>query len=338
MKKPLFLNWLTCDELDLCASTVLSLILMNISSLAVKKRIPIRLKGVLDKKDQISDLLLNNSFFKYQGFKETNAGEKLEILQLVAGGQSELEFKGIEKIANQIKFDYLFDCCSHITDFFDNCVKKSNYSLNSSGKNAVNKLVWEILTNLKEHLGERFSQYFIIGFFKKNEDIGEANLVFINFGDTFYEGLKENSTKDMLEELNRYTKEYFKTNKCFSESFTEEMLWTQLALQTSISRKYEKDSLDVRGTGTVCLIDSFFDLKNTDDNFIPKFCLISGKTKIQFDINDKKYYNEGILIFNETGDIFKEQNNNNITKLSEFFPGALISLDFTIKSSWIGED
>ena len=319
---------------------------MNISSLTAKKGLPIKLKGSLKRKNQINELLLKNGFFKYQGFEEENDfsdnikkdEDQIEVLQLVAGGQTELEFRGIEEIANRIKFDYFFDCCSHITNFFDNCIKKSNCSLNSSGKNAVNKLVGEILTNLKEHLGNRFSQYFIIGFFKKNKEFGEASLVFINFGDTFYEGLKENSTKDMLEQLNYYTEEYLKVNKEFTEDFTEEMLWTQLALQTSISRKYEKDSSDVRGTGTVCLIDSFFDLKNNDNSFIPKFCLISGKTKIQFDINDKKYYNDGILIFNEEKDIFNKQNSNNLTNLLEFFPGALISLDFTIKSSWIEED
>ena len=345
-KKPLFLKWVDCIELDLCASTVLSLILMNINSLAKKEKIDICTQGVISDTNEVNILLLKNGFFKYQGYGKDapvleeveNMNDKIEILQLVAGGQTDLEFRGIETISKEIKFDYFFDCGSHITNFFDNCIQKSNCFLNDNGKNAVNKLVGEILTNLKEHLGKRFSQYFIIGFFKKNGDVGEANLAFINFGDTFYEGLKENSTEDMLELLNQYTHIYKRLNGDFTEEFTEEMFWTQLALQTSISRKYEKDSFDIRGTGTVSLIDSFFDLKNSSNDFVPKFCLISGNTKIQFDINDKSYYNEGILIFNENKNIFEKQNNDKIMNLSEFFPGAIISLDFTLKSSWIEEE
>lgn len=263
--------------------------------------------------------------------------DDFEVLQLVAGGETNLEFKRIQNIANEIQFDYFFDCCNHITNFFDNCLKKSNCLLNPEGKNAVNRLVGEILTNLKEHLGKRFSQYFIIGFFKKNKNVGEVNLEFINFGDTFYEGLKENSTKDMLKILNLYSAEYRKYNNEFTDSFTEEMFWTQLALQTSISRKYLKDSSDIRGTGTVSLLDSFFDLK-CNDEFIPKFCLISGSSKIKFDIMDKKYYNDGILIFNKENDILLKQNSENIIKLSEFFPGTIISLNFTLKNSWIKEN
>jgi len=338
-KLPLFIDWTHCQEMDLAASTILTLIILNI---LVISKTGLRSEGKISNTGKINDLLFKNSLFKYQGLGNpvsegiVDKKENIEILQLIAGGETELEFRHIDHIAKEINFDYLFDCCGYISDFFGECLKKSNCSLNKNGINAVNGLVGEILTNLKEHLGKRFSQYYIIGFYKKINNIGKANLVFINFGDTFYEGLKENSTPDMLKLLKDYSKTYIKENKKFSEKFTEEMFWTLLALQVSVSRKYTIESAEIRGTGTVSVLDFFFDLKD-NDNCLSKLTLISGNTKIQFDISDKKYYNDNMLIFNNEKNILKQQNEKNIMNIVEFFPGTIISLDFTLKSSWINK-
>ena len=113
------------------------------------------------------------------------------------------------------------------------------------------------------------------------------------------------------------------------------MFCTLYALQFKISREYEKNG-DIRGTGMKAVFDFFFSLK-AKERIIPTFTLISGNTKIQFDINDKKYYNEGILIFNDDNNFFREQIRKNVFKLKNFFPGTIISLNFGIEDSWLKE-
>lgn len=337
IKKPLFINWTTCKKMDLGASTVLTLIILNIIIYSLKKGVNPLFQGKYPNKSEINNLLLKNSFFKYitPDFENTNKDDN--ILQLIAGGKSELEFRclvGIEKIIN---FDYFFDCCGNVTNFLKKCVKTTGNILTTTGENEVCSLLGEILTNLKEHLGNRFSQYFIIGFFEEKDNLAIINLTFLNFGDTFYEGLKENSTPDILQILNNFSENYIKINKNFSESFTEEMFWTQLALQNSVSRKYIENDGENRGTGTISMLDFFFNL-DKEKSFIPKLTLISGNTKIRFDINDKKYYNDSMLIFNDNRNIFMEQNSNNILKISEFFPGTIITLDIILKDVWLKKE
>ena len=115
------------------------------------------------------------------------------------------------------------------------------------------------------------------------------------------------------------------------------MFWTQLALQNSVSRKYIENDGENRGTGTISMLDFFFNL-DKEKSFIPKLTLISGNTKIRFDINDKKYYNDSMLIFNDNRNIFMEQNSNNILKISEFFPGTIITLDIILKDVWLKKE
>lgn len=337
VKKPLFINWSTCKKMDLGASTVLTLIILNIVVYCLKNKINPRFEGKYPNKSEINNLLLKNSFFKYITPDFENINKDENILQLIAGGKSELEFRHLVGIDKIINFDYFFDCCGNVTNFLKNCVKSTGNTLTKTGENEVCSLVGEILTNLKEHLGERFSQYFIIGFFEEKDNLAIINLTFLNFGDTFYEGLKENSTSDMLQVLNKLSEEYIRINKGFSENFTEEMFWTQLALQNSISRKYIKNDGKNRGTGTISMLDFFFNL-DKEKSFIPKLTLISGNTKIRFDINDKKYYNDNMLIFNEEKNIFTKQNSNNILKILEFFPGTIITLDIILKDIWLKKE
>lgn len=323
--------------MDLGASTVLILIILNIIVYCTKKATGIYLEGKYPDKSDISNLLLKNSFFKYIAPGLEITAQDNNILQLIAGGKTDLEFRVLPDISKSINFDYFFDCCGNITNFFKNCIKITGNSLTPEGENEVCRLLGEILTNLKEHLGDRFSQYFVIGFFDTKGDEKIATLTFLNFGDTFYEGLKENSTSNMLEIMNNLSEKYIERNGNFTKDFTEEMFWTQLALQESVSRKYVKDAGENRGTGTVSMLDFFFNL-DEEKNFVPQLTLISGYTKIRFDINDKKYYNDNMLIFNNEKNIFNKQNQENILKLEEFFPGAVITLDFTLNNSWLKKE
>ena len=293
--------------------------------------------GTNPKKENINALLWGNSLFRHicgEDEEITSYTLGIEPFNLIAGGKSEVELIKMLKLGinGDILLDPLKDNCTYISDYISNSQKERGKILSPVGYNCINGLVGEILTNSKEHLGDEYSQYFITGFFKK--DIGEINLSFINFGDTFYQGIKYNS-KDIKESLNDAIDFYKNQNGEFSEEFSEEMFCTLYALQFKISRAYEKNG-DIRGTGMKAVFDFFFSLK-VKERITPTFTLISGNTKIQFDINDKKYYNEGILIFNDDNNFFREQIRKNVFKLKNFFPGTIISLNFGIEDSWLKE-
>ena len=169
--------------------------------------------------------------------------------------------------------------------------------------------------------------------------VGE--LLFFNLGNTFYEGLKNNSTPDIKEILEQLSKAYEEMGAPFNRVFTEENLWTQMTLHKSISRKYLKDKNNNRGTGSIRLLNFFFDISKNEENNLknqqPRMSLISGKTKIQFDISERKYYNEneGTIIFNESDYIFDKQNSKNISSTEVFYPGAIISLNFILEREWL---
>ncbi|AAL95533.1 hypothetical protein C7Y58_09695 [Fusobacterium nucleatum subsp. nucleatum ATCC 25586] len=337
-KKPVFISWELCEDIDLSAATLFTLMFLifgiNCEEEGKRKK---DVLGTNPKKENINALLWGNSLFRHICGKDeeiVNYDLGIEPFNLIAGGKSEVELIKIFKLGinGDILLDPLKDNCTYISNYISNSQKEKGKILSPFGYNCINSLVGEILTNSKEHLGNEYSQYFITGFFKK--DIGEINLSFINFGDTFYHGIKYNS-KDIKETLNEMIKTYKMQNGEFSEDFTEEMFCTLYALQFKISREYEKNG-EIRGTGMKAVFDFFFSLKEKE-KINPTFTLISGNTKIQFDINDKKYYNKGILIFNDNNNFFKEQVRKNIFKLKNFFPGTIISLNFGIEDSWLKE-
>ena len=337
-KKPVFISWELCEDIDLSAATLFTLMFLifgiNCEEEGKRKK---DVLGTNPKKENINALLWGNSLFRHICGKDEeiiNYDLGIEPFNLIAGGKSEVELIKIFKLGinGDILLDPLKDNCTYISNYISNSQKEKGKILSPFGYNCINSLVGEILTNSKEHLGNEYSQYFITGFFKK--DIGEINLSFINFGDTFYHGIKYNS-KDIKETLNEMIKTYKMQNGEFSEDFTEEMFCTLYALQFKISREYEKNG-EIRGTGMKAVFDFFFSLKEKE-KINPTFTLISGNTKIQFDINDKKYYNKGILIFNDNNNFFKEQVRKNIFKLKNFFPGTIISLNFGIEDSWLKE-
>ena len=337
-KKTVFISWEVCEDIDLSSATLFTLMFLiigiNCEEEGKRKK---TILGTNPKKENINTLLWGNSLFRHicgEDEEITNYTLGIEPFNLIAGGKSEVELIKMLKLGinGDILLDPLKDNCTYISDYISNSQKEKGKILSPVGYNCINGLVGEILTNSKEHLGDEYSQYFITGFFKK--DIGEINLSFINFGDTFYQGIKYNS-KDIKESLNDAIEFYKNQNGEFSEEFSEEMFCTLYALQFKISREYEKNG-DIRGTGMKAVFDFFFSLK-TKERIIPTFTLISGNTKIQFDINDKKYYNEGILIFNDDNNFFREQIRKNVFKLKNFFPGTIISLNFGIEDSWLKE-
>jgi len=287
-EKELFLNFSKCQKIDVSSSLVLLIILFNFRT----------------------------------GINGLKLGAKIKSLDLIVGGSTEIPFIKISSIREHLILSTLTDVCSTITDFID-----KNLLLTPTGKSSINRVVGELLTNFKEHLG-KFSQFFISTFLSEN---GIITISFVGLGDTIYKSLKDNSTTDIKKILEEFNKEFKEENK--GVEFDEELYWTLLSLQIGISKELEGENEKCRGRGMTSMLNFFF---NTEISpiCIPEMTIISGHTKITFDKNDKNYYNyeKGVICFNEEFDLKKKQDIKKIKKLKQEFPGTLISMDFILKN------
>ncbi|MGL5356291.1 MAG: hypothetical protein ACRDAQ_07080 [Cetobacterium sp.] len=344
----IFLDFSKCKKIDLCSSTILTMILLSLQ--AEKKEMTIAAR--------LSEDLSGNSLLKHQGFlkyldivyegktKEEALEYKKDVtniktFNIIIGGSTELtDFKELIS-SGKIIIDHAEVSLNTITDFFNECLQTKKFELTDEGERIFKSMLGEIRTNLKEHLGNEFSVYCISGFYKEENNKGRGELLFFNLGNSYYEGLKNNSTDDIKEILVQVSDGYKRIVGPFNKSFTEENLWTQMTLHKSISRKYTKDKNDNRGTGSIRLLNFFFDISQNEQNCLkdnqPRMNLLTGRTKIRFDISERKYYNEaeGTIIFNESDDIFEKQNSKNISPINVFYPGAIISLNFILDREWL---
>lgn len=321
-KKELFLNFSKCKKIDVSSSLLFLIILFNFRAGPYE----FSLSGNLPKSKSAKMVLYEVGFLKfffqnfYKEFK--NYYSNIKSLDLIVGGSTEIPFIQIPSIGNHLIISTLIDVCSTISDFID-----KNLPLTTIGKNSINRVVGELLTNFKEHLGN-FSQFFISTF------LSEKNIItisFIGLGDTIYKSLKDNSTDDIKKILEKFNEEFKEENK--ESEFDEELYWTLLALQLGISKELEGNNEKCRGRGMTSMLNFFFNTE-ISVNYVPEMTIISGRIKINFDKNDKKYYNneKGIICFNDNLDLKKIQNSKKIQRLKEEFPGTLISMDFILKN------
>ena len=129
----------------------------------------------------------------------------------------------------------------------------------------------------------------------------------------------------------------------------EEMILTVFALQEGISRLRDRniEGYEARGSGTVSMIEMFNDIGKCESGLKPQMTIVSGKTQIKFTdaykmkrvrfVQDAAFGtgNKRIIAFNEENDIYAPPNRDNVIKMSEYFPGTVISLKFYLDNRYI---
>ena len=206
--------------------------------------------------------------------------------------------------------------------------------LTSDSIEDLSVVIGEILINAEEHSTTKYR--YSNGYFQKHtidgEDFGVFNLAIMNFGETIYEKFKspECTNYDMKSRMSTLSSKY--TKKSFwSKSFDEETLWTLYSLQQGIT-SVSIDSYK-RGNGSIQFIESFFNLKGTNENAddISRMAIISGNTNIIFDgkyniknkIKGKDEFK--VMTFNDSNNIEDKPDNKYVKSVENYFPGTIIS-------------
>lgn len=325
-----------CINLGLSASTVMDIILLAVDKYRERLKKPLLLKGTLPRDEQAKDILLASGLPEHLKATILCEYDKKHVMK----------FDTIQGVHDQ-KANKADETATKLTNYFIKCLRTQHMELNNEGKRLLSRILGEVISNCEIH-GGNLATWYTQGHYQiqKDNSFGEMQLLFLNIGDTIYEGLKNDSSAETKEKLS-----YMKAvhHKHLNKKWDEEMLYTVFALQEGISRLRDKgiEGFEGRGSGTVSMIEMFYDIGESDTGLKPQMTILSGKTLIKFldnykmksvgFVNDKVFGSgkKKIIAFNDKNDIYFPADPQNVIKISQYFPGTIISLKFYLDSRYI---
>ena len=325
-----------CKFLGLSASTIMDIILLVILKYREKRGKTLELSGKLPQNPMVKDVLLASGLPYHVNarskvvYDSTNV-EKFETVS----GECSNDARQSGRIATEL------------TEYFNRCLLHQSMRLRDEGISLLVTLLGEVLGNCEIHGGEHATWY-TQGHYEDNSNkaYGEMQLLFLNLGNTIYQGLKYNSSEETKKRLEYYLERH---KLSFSEEWNEEMACTVFALQEGISRLRNRNikGYECRGTGTVTLIEALKSIGGSGDGQMPEMTIVSGRTYIKFDgrynmrmetfQNDLVFGNgeKRILAFNQENDIYRPADSTAVLQMKENFPGTVISLRIYLDSRYI---
>ena len=329
-------NHSDCKKLGLSASTIMDIIVYSTMKYKEMRHVDVEYEGNMPK-DPIAREVFLASGLPYHlkaEYRMQYDKENIERFELVSG-----ECGAPTKIAGRVS--------TSMTNYFNKCLRKQGLELNDNGKSILSSILGEVINNCEIHGGPQSTWYTQGHYQTMGEDsYGEMQLLFLNLGNTVYEGLKYNSSQETKNRLMHILKQH---KRHMSSEWNEEMVSTVFALQQGISRLRNQQvaGYQARGTGTVRLIEQMQAIGESETGLKPRMTVISGNTYIDFaepyimqgvKFNDDPVFGDGvkkILAFNGENDIYSPADPSRVKKLQEKFPGTVISLKFYLDSRYI---
>ncbi len=325
-----------CEFLGLSASTIMDIIILSVYEARKSSKNRLELAGIVPKDPLAKDVLIASGLPYHLNIPMKYSRTKVERFATRSGVQGEERRKsGI--------------IATELTEYFNRCLEHQNMELRDEGKLLMATLLGEVLDNCEIHGGEHATWY-TQGHYENNPNnlYGEMQLLFLNLGDTIYQGLEEQSTEETEERLDHYLRKHV---PYLSANWDKEMACTVFALQEGISRLRDKkkEGYEGRGTGTVSLIETLNLIGKCDDGQMPEMTIISGRTYIKFNgkynmrkmkfDNDPVFGNgeKSIIAFNGGNNIYKPADTEFVQKLQENFPGTVISLRVYLDHRYISK-
>lgn len=218
-------------------------------------------------------------------------------------------------------------------EYVVNSLAKVNRELTDDEIEALYSVIGEALVNADDHSTTKYR--FSIGYFEKKkiegQEVGLFKLAILNLGRTIYQTFHDPdcANKKHVERMKQLSDKYTQSKWWLPRKFEEETLWTLYALQDGVTSKKEK-----RGSGTISIIESFFNIKGNDDkDNLSRMMIVSGSSCVKFDgsykIQKKKDENGkmmSVMTFNKSGNIEDKPDNTCVYSNESFFPGTLLSV------------
>jgi hypothetical protein len=329
-----------CEMMDLAASTVLDVIIMNGIKEWKIKNYKTLLSGNYSTNPKVNELL------KVVGLlKHIDHSDSKNVPAAILKNYDTFPLFIGQKEGDSPKLSTSREIvATRLTDYFNILLKKISYKLTDVGRNQLSILITEVLDNIEQH--SNAIHWYIMGYMDNDQ---VCNIVIFNLGRSIFETLSnanlDRKTKSFINELiNKHTSLGF-----FGvvQRWTEENLWTLYALQEGVSRfnTMEKSETEaIRGLGMTKLIDFFLKLSSTVcQDKKPNMVIISGKTYILFDGTYNLYEKEllggsrKLIAFNKENDFEKLPDRNYVYTLDNGFPGTILSMRFQLDKKYLEE-
>jgi len=326
--KELRIDHSSCKKLDLCASAVMDVTLLQAQNRRRGNQLDLR--GVYSDDVDVNMMLRGSGILKQIAHPDSILPKAIEVTirtcDLFSGKASRIE--------RSRKCD---EAATKLTDYFNKCLRMEKFELSRSGKFRLSSLITEVIGNAEEHGGH----WYTIAYFHQSEDeLGHCHIALFNFGRTISESLLEGAASEELRSridslIEKHNERGF-LRSLLHPTWEEEALVTLFALQEGVSRlSFTKKGID-RGNGTVNMIEFFNQLAGGSQ----RMCLISGKTYILFDGKfdlKKKVFDNGeerrVIAFNRTNSLEEPPDRDHVRTLPLGFPGTIISIRFDLDRS-----
>lgn len=328
--RSVFIDHSKCNVLDICASTVMDVLILAIKD--KNRNRSYKIHGQLSQNKKVNEILIASGIKKHLHLSESDI-PGVECLPLLHNESS-------SKMAQSI------------LEYLTRCLNSQSFSLKLEGRNKIAEMLSEVIDNCSQHA--KFHEWFALGHYSKDRPCqGKVRLVIFNFGHTIYESFMDvKSEKKMYEYLKNKAK---RLRDVYPDAPSEETLITLYALQDGISRFNHQDHQCDRGSGTIKLINIFqlIGRKSNPKDKTAKSCLMSaeiptmsitsGHTHILF---DKKYHmqlvdlqgsKKYIIAFNEENSLELPPDPANVHDLNVNFPGTVISMEFFIDRGFLSD-
>lgn len=316
-----------CDQLDLCASGVLDVLLIRAHRYRKSR---IQRAGQYSSNAKVNLLLRSIGLLANISHSDANLPHDVmkpfELFRLSIGHRSDP--------AKSTETEHV---SGELVDFLNKCVLRLGYELLPDWKANLAGMISETLDNAEQH-AFRDSEWYVIAYFEQRfvGDIGgDCHLVLFNFGDSIYQSLRRSTTPKPLRERIEALAKHHRNLNFFGHNrskWTEETLWTLYALQQGVSRFKGNPGSEDRGNGTVKMIEAIGQLCAGGR----KVVLVSGSTCIEFDgrftMKDESVDGDfqKIIAFNESNSLLSPPDPKAVRGLRGFFPGVLLSVRFDL--------
>lgn len=336
-------NHKNLKEHDLGAELLLGFAANEVKRTAKQRNRIVNIVGNYPKNNRQIRLIRSLGVVKRLNIKDQEITDKDPSLEV-------FDFEGAPESVYRIgSEDRKNKCVKKFVMHINSCLAHQNKELTENSTALLTKYMGEIIGNAEDHSGE--NRWFVYGYLDEEGDAKAAShdnehfceIVIFNFGNTFYDTF---NALDFESYSYKSAYEYVKAHsdkKSLSNSFTEENLFTVVALQGEVSSLHEDENSD-RGQGTVDLIEFFqkvaAECSNSGDNQ-SRMALISGKTHIYFDGKYRMETKGGqdIIAFNNENDLHMPPDSNYVRTLKESnFPGALLAIKFPLESEKTSTD
>ncbi|ABF42398.1 hypothetical protein Acid345_3397 [Candidatus Koribacter versatilis Ellin345] len=224
-----------------------------------------------------------------------------------------------------------------LVTYVERVLQHQSFMLTFEGRSDLSSIITEVIGNAEEHSGRWYAVAFSQPGIVEQQGMPEpeeCQMVLFNFGRSIYESLVSRGASTYVKERISALANEHRHSRQFSDSWTEEDLWTLAALQQGVSRYRTDEKGKTRGNGTIELIRAFSELSDVPK----KMCVVSGHTYILFDGSYKLRADSNglqMIAFNTSNDLEKPPDPRYVRHLKHGFPGTIISMRFVMDSRYL---